>query len=196
MQRWGTRPALSRAQGACRTVRRTSTDSAPMPPDAPMSAAGHARAAGPVHVAGPVRVAGSGSATTPRHPAEVACAVVDGLAQTILVAGAVAGIGWVVTLAAVGFVGAGLWAALSGDREPGAVPVTGWWTTTFLLAASLAATSGPLFARLLGLLGVLALLGLGLSAVANPPTRRAGQGPTAAPEGSPPLRRRDAASSA
>jgi hypothetical protein len=111
----------------------------------------------------------------------VACAVVDGIAQTVLVAGAVTGVtllisqdgavasaGWVVALAAVGFTGAALWAALCGDREPGTVPATGWWTTVLLLTTSVAATWGELFVRLLVVLAVLGLLGLGLTSLANP----------------------------
>ena len=94
-------------------------------------------------------------------------------------------------LAAVGFTGAALWAALSGDREPGTVPTTGWWTTTFLLATSVAVTSWELYVTLLAVLGALVVLGLGLTAVAQQPRAGAARVPDVR-RGSSAVRRPDA----
>ncbi|GAA2724452.1 hypothetical protein [Cellulomonas aerilata] len=95
-------------------------------------------------------------------------AAVSAVALLIYRGGALAGVGWVVALAAAGFTLAALWAALSGDDEPGTVPSTGWWLTTFALANSLAVTSPDLWVRTVVVLALLGILGLRLTAAAHP----------------------------
>jgi hypothetical protein len=108
-------------------------------------------------------------------------AVVGGIAQVVLVAGAVAGVAallqrtgtmvsltWVVALAAVGWTAAALRALRCGNQEPEALGEAGWWATTVLLAGSLVVTSPDLFARMFLLLAVLVVIGLRLTVLAEP----------------------------
>lgn len=117
-------------------------------------------------------------------------AVIGGIAQVVLVAGSVAGVAalvhrcgplvslaWLVVLAGLGWTAAALRAAVTGERQRGAVRDAAWWATTFLVASTLAATSPDLYARLLAVLAALVVVGLRLTARAEPqrPALPAGQ---------------------